>query len=358
MADDYQDKTEKPTPKRRGEARKKGKVARSKDLSGALVLLTGLLSLMIWGPSLADKIMEMLKLHLGHIRPGLLGPSQMSALFLNFGLTMAGILAPIFIAMSAVAVMGTFVQVGNLFTTETITPDFSKIQLFKGIQRFFSLNTYVELAKSAAKIVIIGLVAYYSVKRELPALPPLLDQEVGQVALALTGTAFRVSTRIILALVVLGALDYLYQRYQFEKNLKMTKQEVKDEMRQVEGDPKVKARIRSLMKQMATKRMIAAVPEADVVITNPTHYAVALKYDSADMVAPQVVAKGRGYVALKIIALARETKVPLVENRELARALYRLVEVNQSIPLSLYRAVAEVLAYIYRLRGQAAGGAR
>jgi flagellar biosynthetic protein FlhB len=358
MSEDYQDKTEQPTPKRRSEARKKGKVARSKDLSGALVLLTGLLSLIIWGPTLGGKVIEMLKVYLGQIRPGLLGPNQISAIFMGFALTMGGMLTPIFVSLSAAAVLGTYAQVGKILSTESITPDLSRLQLFKGLQRFFSLNTYVELAHSIAKVTIISVVAYYSVKRELPNFLPLLDQEVGQMALYLTGTTFRVAARIILALVALGALDYLYQRYRFEKDLKMTKQEVKDEMRQVEGDPKVKARIRSLMKQMANKRMMAAVPEADVVITNPTHFAVALKYDSASMLAPQVVAKGRGFIALKIIALAQEANVPRVENRELARSLYRLVDVGKSIPNSLYRAVAEVLAYIYRLRGAAAGGVR
>ena len=357
MSDDFQDKTEQPTPKRREEARNKGNVARSKDLSGALVLLTGLLSLIIWGPVLSEKVMEMLRIWLGQLRPGLVGSNQISALFMNFGLTLSGLLIPIFVSVSAAAVLGSYAQVGKVFSTTPITPDFSRLQLFKGLKRLFSPNTFVELAKSLAKIALIGLVAYYSVKRELPALLPLLDQEVGQVVLTLTGTSFRVSARIILALLVLGALDYLYQRYQFEKNLRMTKQEIKDEMRQVDGDPKVKARIRSLMRQMATKRMIAAVPEADVVVTNPTHYAVALKYESATMLAPQVVAKGRGFIALKIIAVAQEAGVPRVENRSLARSLYRMVEVGKSIPTSFYRAVAEVLAYIYGLR-RAAGGAR
>jgi flagellar biosynthetic protein FlhB len=358
MADDYQDKTEQPTPKRRAEARKKGSVAKSRDLSAALVLLTGLLCLIMWGPVLGRKTMEMLKLYLGQIRPGVVGPNQLSALFMGFGLNLAGLLTPIFLSLSVAAIVGTYAQVGKIFSTERITPDLSRLQIFKGFQRFFSLNTYVELVKSLAKIVLISAVAYYSVKKEIPNFLPLLDQEVGQMVLQLTGTAFRVSARIILALMALGALDYLYQRYEYEKNLKMTKQEVKDEMRQVDGDPKVKARMRSLMKQMATKRMMAAVPEADVVVTNPTHYAVALKYDSATMVAPQVVAKGRGFVALKIIAIAQEAGVPRVENRALARSLYRLVDVGKSIPNSMYRAVAEVLAYIYRLRGAAAGGAR
>lgn len=357
MSDDYQDKTEKPTPKRREEARKKGKVARSRDLSGALVLLVGLFTLSMWGPSMGRKVMDMLRVSLGHFQPGTVSPNQMSALFMTFGLTLAGLLAPVFISLSAAAVLSTVAQVGKVLSTETIIPDLSRLQFFKGLARFFSLNTYVELIKSIAKIAVIALVAYYSVKREMPGMLPLMNMEVGQIVLHLTGTAFRISTRIIFALVVLGAFDFLYQRYQFEKNLKMTKQEVKDEMRNVEGDPKVKARIKSLMRQMATQRMMADVPEADVVITNPTHYAVALKYDSASMVAPQVVAKGRGFVALKIIALALDSGVPRVENRELARSLYRLVDVGGAIPTSLYRAVAEVLAYIYRLRGATAGGA-
>ncbi len=358
MADeDFQDKTEQPTPKRRDEARKKGQVARSRDLSGAAVLLTGLLALIIWGPFIGRKMMEMLRISLGQLRPGLLGPSQMSALFSSFGLTLAGLLAPVLLSLSVAAVLGTYAQVGKIFSTTPITPDLSRLQIFQGFKRFFSATTMVELVKSLAKICLIGVVAYYSVKREIPELLPLLDQEVGQALLHLSGTSFRVSARIILALLVLGVLDYLYQRYDFEKNLRMTKQEVKDEFRQVEGDPKVKARIKSLMRQMATKSMIAEVPNADVVITNPTHVAVALKYDSATMVAPQVVAKGRGFIALKIIAMAQEANVPRVENRALARSLYRLVDVGKSIPTSLYRAVAEVLAFIYRLRGRAAGGA-
>jgi len=357
MADDFQDKTEKPTPKRRAKAREKGQVARSKDLSTALVLLIGLFCLVLWGPVLGRKTLEMLRVWLGQIRPGLVGPNQVSSLFMTFGLTMGGLLTPIFISLSVAAVLGNYAQVGRIFSTERITPDLSRLQFFKGFKRLFSPNTVVELAKSLAKIAIIGLVAYFSVKRELTGVMPLLDQSVGQILLYLSGTVFRVSIRIILALLALGALDYLYQRYRFEKDLKMTKQEVKDEMRQSEGDPKVKARIKSLMRQMATKRMIAEVPNADVVVTNPTHYAVALKYDSANMIAPQVVAKGRGFLALKIIAVAQEAGVPRVENRSLARSLYRLVEVGKSIPTSLYRAVAEVLAYIYRLRG-AAGGAR
>jgi flagellar biosynthetic protein FlhB len=185
----------------------------------------------------------------------------------------------------------------------------------------------------------------------------LTHQDTGQLLSILRSTSFQISGRVVFLLLFLGILDYLYQRYQFEKNLRMTKQEVKDEMRQVEGDPRVKARLKSLMRQLSSRRMMAAVPEADVVVTNPTRLAIALKYDSSTMIAPQVVAKGRGFVAQKIIALAQEAGVPRVENRALARSLFRLVEVGETIPTSLYRAAAEVLAYIYSLKA-ASGGAR
>jgi flagellar biosynthetic protein FlhB len=173
----------------------------------------------------------------------------------------------------------------------------------------------------------------------------------------LKSASFGISWRVVLLLLVLGVLDYFYQRYRFEKNLRMTKQEVKDEMRQVEGDPRMKARLKTLMRQLASRRMMAGVPEADVVVTNPTRLAVALRYDSDTMIAPEVVAKGRGFVALKIITLAQDAGVPRVENRELARNLFQLVDVGETVPTSLYRAVAEVLAYIYSLKA-ASGGAR
>lgn len=353
MAEDYQDRTEQPTPKRRSEARKEGRVARSRDLAGGLVMFVGLLSLMIWTPGMGRKAMEMLQLWLGQMRPGMVTPDQMPALFLNLTLTMGAMVAPVFLCISMTAIAANFVQVGSLFSFSKLAPDLSRcFQLMKGLQRIFSPKSLVELGKSLAKILLISVVAYYSIKRELPQLLPLLDQEVGQITLFLAASTFRICARIIIALVVLGMADYIYQKWDMERNLRMTKQEVKDEMRQVEGDPKVKARMKSVMRQLASKRMMADVPTADVVVTNPTHVAVALKYDNT-MVAPQVVAKGKGFVAKKIIALALAAGVPRVENRELARSLYKLVDVGKSIPTTLFRAVAEVLAYVYRLRGAA-----
>jgi len=237
-------------------------------------------------------------------------------------------LAPVFLGLVFISVLANYVQGGWIFSTQRLTPELSRINPWAGLKRMVSGEAWVELGKSLAKVTLIAVVAYFSLRRQLPHLLPLL---------------------------VLGLLDYLYQRYRYEKSLRMTKQEVKDELRQTEGDARVKARIRSLMRQLATKRMLTEVPAADVVVTNPTRVAVALKYDSRTMVAPRVVAKGQGFIALKIIALAQEAGVPQVENPVLARSLYRLVEVGEVIPVSLYRAVAEVLAYIYSLKSRVGG---
>jgi flagellar biosynthetic protein FlhB len=356
MADEaYQDRTEEPTPKRRAEAREKGEVPRSRDLNASIVLLTGLFILLWWAPSMGYRSAAMLKLWLQTLKPGMLSPAQVHVLFLHFAFILASLLMPILVGLALVSILANFLQGGWIFSTQRITPDFGRLQIFSGFKRLFSLNSLVELAKALAKVGVIAAVAFLCLRSQLPTLLPLLGQETGQVASYLKSGAFQVSSRIIIALLGLGSLDFLYQRYRHEKSLRMTKQEVKAEMRQVEGDPQIKARLRSLMRQMAATRMMAEVPKADVVITNPTHLAVALKYDSETMIAPHVAAKGQGFIALKIISLAQEAGVPVVENRSLARSLFRLVDVGEAIPGSLYRAVAEVLAYIYGLRVQAGG---
>jgi flagellar biosynthetic protein FlhB len=357
MADEaYQDRTEQPTPKRRTEAREKGQIPRSRDLNASLVLLSGFFLLMVWGPWLGLRSAGMLKQGLASLRSGTLSIPNLHLLFLHFAGILATLLAPILLGLCLASILANYLQGGWIFATQRLTPNLSRMQLLAGLKRLFSGNSLVELAKSLAKVALISLVAYYSLLKQFPHFLPLVRQEANQLATYLKLGAFDVALQIIIALLAIGFLDYFYQRYRHEKSLRMTKQEVKDEFRQVEGDPRVKARIRSLMRQMATKRMMAEVANADVVITNPTHVAVALKYDATSMIAPQVVAKGQGFIALKIIALAQEAGVPRVENQSLARSLFRLVEVGEVIPLSLYRAVAEVLAYIYGLRAQAGGG--
>jgi flagellar biosynthesis protein FlhB len=358
MADEaYQDRTEQPTPKRRSEAREKGQVARSRDLSASLVLITGLGVLAGWSSTMGGKSAAMLQSSLEGLRPGMVSPAHVPALFLKFGLALGQLLTPLWLCLVITAILANYLQGGWIFSPGRLAPDLSRLQFFQGLKRLFSGAAVVELAKSLAKVCFIGMVVYYFVKGHLVSLLPLVRQDPGQLLGYLKSTSFQVSWRVVLLLLVLGIIDYLYQRYRFEKSLRMTKQEVKDEMRQIEGDPRIKARLKSLMRQLASRRMMAAVPQADVVVTNPTHLAVALQYDSATMIAPQVVAKGRGFVALKIMALAQEAGVPRVENRPLAQSLFRLVEVGGTIPTSLYRAAAEVLAYIYSLKA-ASGGAR
>ncbi len=355
MAEDYQDRTEQPTPKRRAEAREKGMIARSRDLNGALVLLTALGLLSLWGPHMGRRSLVLFQVWLSDLKPGLISPAQVPVILYKFGAALGSLLWPVFLSLAVASVAANYLQGGWIFAPSRLAPDFSRLNLLSGLPRLFSGNSLVQLANSLAKVTVIGLVVYLTLKDELSLLLPLLYQDTGQFLLFLKSAALRISGKIVVALLVLGVLDFLYQRYQHEKKLKMTKQEVRDEMRQVEGDPKVKARIRGIMRQRAMKRMMAEVPQADVVVTNPTHLAVALKYDSGTMMAPQVVAKGRGFIALKIVALAQEARVPVVENRPLAQSLFKLVEVGQSIPISLYKAVAEVLAYIYSLRASAGG---
>jgi flagellar biosynthetic protein FlhB len=353
----YQDRTEEPTPKRLSEARKKGQVARSRDLSASLVLIASLGVLTFWSSSMGTKSAAMMRSSLEGLRPGLVTPAHVPTLFVKSGLAMGHLLAPIWLCLVVSAILANYLQGGWIFSTERLVPDLSRLQIFGGLKRLFSGTSLLELAKSLAKVSFIGLMVFYFFKSRFLNFLTLTHQDTGQLLSLLQSTSFQLSRRVVFLLLFLGILDYLYQRYSFKKNLRMTKQEVKDEMRQVEGDPRVKARLKSLMRQLASRRMMAAVPEADVVVTNPTRLAIALKYDSSTMIAPQVVAKGRGFVALKIIALAKEAGVPRVENRPLARSLFRLVEVGETIPTSLYRAAAEVLAYIYSLKA-VSGGAR
>jgi flagellar biosynthetic protein FlhB len=253
--------------------------------------------------------------------------------------------------LAIVGLAANILQVGFKITTEAIAPELNRLNPIAGMKRFVSLKAMVELAKSIAKLVLIGAIAYVFVKSDMDAFPQLIHQEVGQILAYIARVALKISFFVCLAMIILAALDFLYQRWQFEKDLKMTKQEVKDEQKQTYGDPQVKFRIRSMQLEMARRRMMETVPEADVVITNPTHLAIALKFDAAEMIAPQVLAKDAGHVAQRIKELAAEHQVPLVEDKPLARALYKMVELGDYIPAEHYRAVAEVLAYVYRRRG-------
>ena len=227
----------------------------------------------------------------------------------------------------------------------------TKLNPVSGLKRLVSLKALVELAKSISKILFIGSIAYLLVKSDMKEFPILMHQEVGQILVFIARVSLKVCFFVCLAMIVLAVLDFIYQRWQHEEDLKMTKQEVKDEQKQTYGDPKVKARIRSVQLEMARRRMMEAVPGADVVITNPTHLALALKFDAREMVAPRILAKGSGHIAERIREIAVEHQIPIVEEKPLAQALFKMVEIGDYIPAELFRAVAEVLAYVYRLKG-------
>jgi flagellar biosynthetic protein FlhB len=259
-------------------------------------------------------------------------------------------IAPVLITVLVAGILANFVQVGLVFSAEALEPKFSKIDPFKGFQRLFSLKSFAELTKSIVKLCIVSYVAYVTVKDEMEVLPSLMDRSIGDIMVYMGEISFKIILRTSWVLIVLAVLDYVYQRWEYEKGLRMSRQEIKDEYKQTEGDPLMKARIRRIQREMARKRMMAKVPKADVVITNPDHIAVALEYDQLRMFAPVVVAKGVGFIAEKIKEIARQNNVPIIENKPLAQVLNKMVKVNEVIPENLYKAVAEVLAYIYGLK--------
>jgi flagellar biosynthetic protein FlhB len=260
------------------------------------------------------------------------------------------LIAPVFGAAVVASILVHVLQVGVLFTTDPLLPRFNRLNPVSGLSRLVSLQAVSELLKAVLKLAIVGIVAFSSLRADLPTLFQLGEQGVGPFFAGLSGMAGGLLGKSGMALLVLGGIDYAFQRWQHEQSLKMTKQEVKDEARQQDIDPKIKARIRSMQRALSRSQMMAAVPKATVVITNPTHLAVALTYNQGKMAAPQVVARGAGHLAERIRALAKEAGVPIMENKPLAQTLYRHVEVGEYIPATLYKAVAQVLAYVYSLQ--------
>ena len=347
-----QERTEKATGKKRQEARKKGQVAQSREISSAMILLTALGvfyfagSWIFWNLS---GIISGVFQNIGSLR--FAGITDASAFSIEYFSQFMLVLLPIFMPLAVVGFVANVMQVGFLISSEAIALKPSKLNPISGMKRFVSLKSMVELGKSIIKVLFIGGIAYLLVKVEIQEFPMLIHREVGQILVFIARVSLKVCFFVCVALIVLAIVDYIYQRWQYEQDLKMTKQEVKDEQKQTYGDPKVKARIRGVQMEMARRRMMEAVPEADVVITNPTRLAIALKFDAREMIAPRVLAKGAGHIAGRIREIAREHQIPVVEEKPLAQALYKMVEIGDYIPAELYRAVAEVLAYVYRLKG-------
>ncbi len=343
-------KTEKATPKKRDEARKKGQVAKSMEVTSAAILIAALVYFHFGANGMLLSIMELMKETFRTAGQTPISVNNIPGLLSEYVVKSFIILMPLLVILGVAGFLANFLQIGLKFSPEAIKPQLSKLNPFKGIQGLISLQSLVQLFQSMAKIMIVGFVVYLVVKGEVENVLPLIDQSVWGILTYIGQVSFKIIINTCWVLVLLAILDYAFRKWQYEESLKMTKQEVKDEHKQMEGDPQVRGRIRGLQRQAARRRMMAAVPKADVVITNPTHIAVALSYDQEKMFAPMVVAKGEGLIAERIKEIARENSVPVIENKPVAQLLNKMVDIDEEIPENLYRAVAEILAYVYGLK--------
>ncbi len=347
----YQEKTEPASERKREEARGKGKVVRSVELNSALVLLFGLLVLYFGSTALVSGLASIARTAFTRAGSLALSAENVHHMVSN-GVAHIGVLiAPIVLGFLVIGLAAGYLQVGFIFSPKAMKPNFEKLNPLNGMKKLLlSRRSVVELAKSIVKIVVVGLVAYGGLQDVLAETPVLVDGDPAGILGFIGRAGFSVGLSTGLAFLILAAVDYFYQRFEFEKEMRMSKQEVKEETKSTEGDPQVKSRVRSIQRRIAYRRMMQDVPTADVVVTNPTHLAVALRYDVEEMNAPTVVAKGADLVALKIKEIALAHRVPVVEDRPLAQALYRSVEIGGTIPEKLFQAVAQLLAYIYRLK--------
>lgn len=346
------EKSQDPTPHRRQQAREKGQIAQSQDLGSALLLVASTVVLMTLGAPVLNFFAELLVRQLGG-DPWLVSDRDFFlGQWWRLVDELAAVLLPIFGLVMLVGVASGVLQSGFLYTPERIAPDFKRISLLAGLKRIFSLSGAMRLAFGLFKIGVItgvALVSLYSERDDIIALAAL---DLGPIALFVLDITLWTTLKIGIALLVLALLDYGYQRWNFEQDLRMTHQEVREEMKDLQGDPQMIARRRAVQRQLAMDRLGSAVPGADVVVTNPTEIAIAIKYVPDEMLAPVVVAKGAGVVAQRIRRLALENNIPIVEKKPLARALYKQVEVDHPIPNEFFAAVAEILAYVYQLKGK------
>jgi len=346
-----QEKTEVPTEKKRRESREEGQVAFSKELSSAALLAGIVLTLVATSPIILDAMRQLMSQIFRDL-------AQRKELSIDIIFTLSGeilsIILPAFAPFAAVIIfVGIFasvLQVGVLITFKAIAPKFNKISPLTGLKRLFSSQSLADFLKSMAKLIIVGFVGYLTYIEKITELNGLSVSTPESILIYNFTVVAEVAGKIVLALVAIAIFDYFYQRWHHEQQLMMTKQEVKDETKQTEGDPQLKARIRQIQREMSNARMMQEVPKADAVIVNPTHFSVAILYDRDVMTAPEVIAKGADHLALRMRTVARENNVPILERPELARDLYANVEIGDDIPERFYKAIAEILAFVYRLR--------
>lgn len=352
------EKTEPATQKKLDDARKKGQVAKSREITNGLELLALFLILKFWVGNIGIQFLELFdniykKIpELTTFWEGTLPQRDVSIVFRQMLLQVLSIIAPILLVGFLIAFITDVAQVKWRPTLEPMKPKFSKLDPLKGFKKIFSANALVELVKSIAKIGLILYICYSYLKDKWPILLNLYDITLMQALQLVAETVTDLGIRIAALYMLIAFADYAYQKIKFKNDMKMTKQEVKEEFKQQEGDPQIKGKIRQKMREASMRRMMQELPQADVVITNPTHYAVAIKYDPKVADAPLVIAKGEDYLAARIKEVARENNVEIVENKPLARMLYANVEIGEAVPPELYQAVAEVLAFVYQLQGK------
>ncbi len=355
MADDAGDKTEPPTPRRRNESRNRGQVARSQELTASVLLFAAIVGLALFGRGIW---MAMLDVMHSALRGDELPDINATMVFMGHSMAHVGkAVAPLMALILIIGIAVLYAQIGWLLTLEPLTPKLDKLNPIGGIKRLFSPHSLIQLAQNILKLSVIAGVAWVSVRSVFNKIIFANALDTVLIMPLAADLIFGLGMRLVLVLFVLAVIDYIYQRYRHEKQLKMTKEEVKEEMRRMEGDPVVKRRRREVQLRLAAERVKTSVPQADVVVTNPTHYAVALKYDVPAMAAPKVIAKGVDEMALRIREIAAAAGVPIVEKPVLARMLYSEVPLGREIPEKFYRVVAEILAYVYELSRQNLGPA-
>jgi len=347
-----EEKTHPATPRRRRRMRRRGQVAKSAEMNSALVLIGGVFLLRFLGYPLFTRQFSLFQNTLSELFYFTFSPQDICFRLKQAILYASLSLLPFLLLIMIIAVIANVIQVGFIFTPYPLIPDLNRINPVRGLRRIFSIQGLVKLLVSILKITVIGYIAYIIVKGQLPLVLSLTGQHVGKIFAVASAIVFKLLLFLCAGIVPLAFFDYIFQKRYHEKQLRMSREELKEELRQTEGDPLIKSRIRSLQRQVLKSRMMQKIPQADVVITNPQHLAVALQYEREKMSAPVLVAKGRGLIAEKIKEIARKYNVPIVENRWLAQMLYKSVEIGEEIPVKFYQAVAEVLAYIYRLKGR------
>lgn len=354
MAEQSGDKKYDATPHRRQKARQEGQVAKSQDLSSVSLLFAGVSALLFLGQTAATRVQDFASLQLAEEAWTVATPELVLNQAVKLMYLIGVILLPLMSVLFLVALTVNVMQTGFLFLPQKLTLDFKKVNPIQGVKRLFSLQNAVRLMMGLFKVGVVVGVALFSLYQEAEQMLAVSSMTVPQIAAYLAQTTLWTCLKIAAALLVLALLDYLFQKWKFDQDLRMTEQEMRDEIKQTQGDPQIAARRRAVQRQLVNNRISNSVPDADVIVTNPTELAVALKYDPETMSAPVVVAKGAGTLAQKIRRLALENSIPIVERKELARSLYKEVELNHEVPSSSYAAVAEVLKYVYELQGKPA----